>query len=168
MAKKKNTLTRAEQRKLEDLLIAKKAEIAEGKWKLEELALLATERMKRNVTVGNVSAAAKAVDIPFSAKQSKEMDRVSALVSRVDQLESRLSMHEAEYPIDPVEIGDDPEFDVKDPLPPLPSDLPLYTQDDDEGVEHLADRPKLTIGSLSTSPKEGTMPVDENSNRPAV
>jgi len=65
MRKKVNTLTRPEQRILEDMLFTEKEAITTGKWTAASFAEYAQNKMKRPVTLGNVQAAAKAFDIRF-------------------------------------------------------------------------------------------------------
>ena len=61
----KNYLTRKESRVVEDLILEKGEEIEEGKWTQQALADIATRKLGRPVTVGNVRGSAIAMSISF-------------------------------------------------------------------------------------------------------
>jgi hypothetical protein len=62
----KNTLSRREQRALEDLLIEHKAEAEAGKWTLVKFAEFATQRLRRPVTAANIAGCARNMEVKFN------------------------------------------------------------------------------------------------------
>ena len=68
MSKKRNNLTRKEQRVLEDMLTEYKVSIELGKWSQPGFAVLASEKMNRLVEVTNVGSAAKLMGVEFNPR----------------------------------------------------------------------------------------------------
>lgn len=75
MSGKKNTLTRPEQRALEDLVAEHGDEIKQGRWTQVAFAKFAEKRFSRPVTPGNVRGAALAVGVPFPVTSGQDAGR---------------------------------------------------------------------------------------------
>jgi hypothetical protein len=66
-----NRLTRKENRQLEDFISLHAEEIKSGKWTIKSLADLASRRLGRLVTSGNLKAAANVMGVVFSNSSPK-------------------------------------------------------------------------------------------------
>ncbi|KKN19994.1 hypothetical protein LCGC14_0940120 [marine sediment metagenome] len=98
----KNCLSRKECRIVEDLLVDHAEEIKVGKWSVKSFASYVEGRLKRPVTIGNISGAVKAVDgVQFTAtrgqaKSTKSLRQVQAVIcllaKELAQLKGELGM----------------------------------------------------------------------------